>query len=67
MNSSRSVRVVVLNKDVERYIVLIDPGQEQAALRQIGLWASDPDLSFSWYDAAYLSKRIRGGQPDAVV
>jgi hypothetical protein len=29
------------------------------ALRMLGRLASNPDLSFSWYDAAVLSQKIR--------
>jgi hypothetical protein len=28
-------------------------------LRVLGRYASNPDLSFSWYDAAVLSQKIR--------
>ena len=29
------------------------------AYRQLGRWAADENLSFSWYAAAVMSKRIR--------
>ena len=28
-------------------------------LRTLGRYAADPELSFSWYDAAIMSKKIR--------
>ena len=28
-------------------------------LRRIGAMASNPDLSFNWYDAAFLSQKVR--------
>ena len=30
-----------------------------ATLRVLGRYASNPDLSFTWYDAAVLSQKIR--------
>jgi len=32
------------------------------ACRSFGRFASDPELSFSWYDAALLSQRVRRGK-----
>jgi hypothetical protein len=48
----------------ERYIVLYDdsPEERREALRTLGRWAADPELSFTWYDAAYMSGRIRNSQ-----
>ena len=43
----------------ERYVVVWRDGQKAAALRVIGEWAENPDLSFTWYHAAVLSQRIR--------
>lgn len=51
-----------LVKGQERYIFLVDdtPVRIGEALRTMGRFASDPDLSFSWYDAAMLSQKLRG-------
>ncbi|MEM6330569.1 MAG: hypothetical protein AAF790_10010, partial [Planctomycetota bacterium] len=38
---------------------LYDDSQQAQALRMLGRHASNPDLSFSWHDAAVLSKKIR--------
>jgi hypothetical protein len=38
---------------------LYDDSQRAEALRMLGRHASNPELSFSWYDAAVLSQRIR--------
>ena len=46
-------------KGDERYIVLFDEAHRADALRTIGRWASNAELSFSWYDAARVSQRIR--------
>ena len=36
------------------------------ALRVLGRYASNPELSFSWYDAAVLSQKIRQSAQVAV-
>lgn len=44
----------------ERFAVVIDDNDSNpAALREIGRWASNIELAFTWYDAAILSQRIR--------
>ncbi|MEM6798759.1 MAG: hypothetical protein AAF589_04525 [Planctomycetota bacterium] len=56
---SDDVNVLALVKGEERYIFLYEDAQQAQALRMLGRHASNPDLSFSWYDAAVLSKKIR--------
>ncbi|MBI2827302.1 MAG: hypothetical protein HYX69_21730 [Planctomycetia bacterium] len=53
------MNVLALVKGVERYVFLYDDASRAATLRVLGRFASNPDLSFSWYDAAVLSQRIR--------
>lgn len=53
------VNVLALVKGDERYILLYDDSQQAEALRALGRHASNPELSFSWYDAAVLSRKIR--------
>ncbi len=53
------VNVLALVKGKERYLFLYEDGQQAEALRALGRHASDPKLSFTWYDAAVLSKRVR--------
>lgn len=53
------VNVLALVKGEERYIFLYDDTQQAEALRMLGRQASNPDLSFTWHDAAVLSKKIR--------
>jgi hypothetical protein len=55
----QGVNVLALVKDSERYIFLYDDESPQALLQQLGRFAADPELSFSWYDAAVLSQRVR--------
>ena len=53
------VNVLALVKGRERYIFLYEDSQKAEALRVLGRFASNPELSFTWYDAAVLSQRIR--------
>lgn len=56
------ILVLALVKGPERYAVMYDECTRAHALRQLGLWATDPSLSFSWDDAAVLSQKIREGE-----
>ena len=53
------INVLALVKGRERYIFLYDDTQRSQTLRMLGRYASNPDLSFTWYDAAVLSQKIR--------
>jgi hypothetical protein len=55
----RGINVVALVKEGERYIFLYDQESTPALLQTLGRFAGDSDLSFSWYDAAVLSQRVR--------
>ena len=64
---ARDINVLALVKGEERYIFLFDDSHRAEALRTLGRYASNPDLSFTWYDAAVLSQKIRkiaATQPD---
>ncbi len=63
---SQDINVLALVKGEERYIFLFDDDRRAEALRTLGRFASNPELSFSWYDAAVLSQRIRSTLPDGV-
>ena len=56
---SDDINVLALVKGKERYIFLFDDERRAETLRTLGRFASNPDLSFSWYDAAVLSQKIR--------
>jgi hypothetical protein len=56
---SRDINVLALVKGVERYIFLYDDDSRAETLRTLGRFASNPELSFTWYDAAVLSQKIR--------
>ncbi len=59
MNTAADVNVVALVKGKERYVFLYADDQRQEAIRTLGRFASNPELSFTWYDAAVLSQKIR--------
>lgn len=55
------ISVSCLCKGPERYILLFDDLHRSEALRQLGRWAANRKLSFSWADAAKMSQDIRKG------
>ena len=56
---TQDINVLALVKGEGRYIFLYDDDHKSDALKTLGRFASNPELSFSWYDAAVLSQRIR--------
>lgn len=56
---TQDINVLALVKGDERYVFLFDDASRGETLRILGRYASDPELSFSWYDAAVLSQKIR--------
>jgi hypothetical protein len=59
------INVLALVKGRERYIFLYEDSQRAEALRTLGRFASNPELSFTWYDAAVLSQKVRNNTPTA--
>ena len=56
---TEEINVLALVKGSERYVFLYDDVSRAEALRVLGRYASNPDLSFTWYDAAVLSQKVR--------
>ena len=56
---TKDLNVLALVKGEERYVFLFDDTSRAATLRTLGRYASNPELSFTWYDAAVLSQKIR--------
>ena len=56
---TQDINVLALVKGDERYVFLFDDSNRSEALRTLGRYASNPELSFSWYDAAV---RIRSAR-----
>ncbi len=61
----KEINVLALVKGEERFIFLYDDANRTETLRMLGKFAADPEIEFSWYDAAVLSKRIRDTTPPA--
>ena len=59
----KELNVLVMVKGDERYIFIYSDGFELDTLRTFGRYAACPELSFTWYDAAVLSKRVRALNP----
>jgi len=62
----QDINVLALVKGEERYVFLYDDGNRAETLRTLGRYASNPELSFTWYDAAVLSQKIRNATQNAV-
>lgn len=56
---AQGVNVLALLKNGERYVFLYDDQSIETLHQTLGRYASDPELSFTWYDAAVLSQRVR--------
>ena len=56
---THDINVLALVKGRERYVFLFDDENRAETLRTLGRYASNPELSFTWYDAAVLSQKIR--------
>src|ERR1700691_4245745 len=55
----RGMNVLALVKGSERYVFLYDDESLRSLLQTMGRYAADPNLSFTWYDAAILSQTVR--------
>ena len=56
---AKDIKVIALVKGAEQYVFLYDENNRAETLRTLGRYASNPELSFTWYDAAVLSQKIR--------
>jgi len=55
----QDIKVIALIKGMEQYVFLYNNENRAETLRTLGRYASNPELSFTWYDAAVLSQKIR--------
>jgi hypothetical protein len=53
------MKTLTLAKEGEKYVFKFDRPRQQALLGVFGRFAANPDLNFSWHDAAVLSRKIR--------
>ena len=56
---SKDINILALAKGEERYIFLYNEETRNETLRTLGRYASNSELSFSWYDAAVMSQKVR--------
>ena len=56
---SDSVNVIALVRDEHRFVFVYDDHSIDTLLVTLSEYAEDPELEFSWYDAAKLSQRVR--------
>lgn len=61
--ASQDINVIALVKGGERYVFLFDDNSREETLRTLARYAANPDLSFSWYDAAMLGQKVRRTTP----
>ncbi len=59
----QDINVLALIKGEERYIFLYNDENRREVLRVLGRFASNPELSLTWYDAAVLSQKVRRQAP----
>lgn len=59
----QEINVLALVKGEEKFIFLFDDTNRDETLRQLARFAADPEIAFSWYDAAMLSRKIREAVP----
>ena len=59
LTMQRTMNVLALVKDEERYVFLYDDESTATLLQTLGKQAADKELSFTWYDAAVLSQKLR--------
>ena len=56
---SQEVNVLALVKGSERYLFLYNEENRAETFRVMARYAANPELSFTWYDAAVLCQKIR--------
>jgi hypothetical protein len=59
MLMSRAVNVLALVRDGQKYVFLYDDHSIETVLAQLAAFAEDPELDFTWCDAAMLTERVR--------
>ena len=54
---NNEVNVLALVKGQERYVFMYNDQNREEIVESFGRYASDPDLSFTWLDAATLTQK----------
>lgn len=55
----RERNVLALVKNGERYVFIYEDGREDGIARVFGRFAANPELNFTWYEAAVLNQKLR--------
>ncbi len=55
----RELNVLALIKGEERYVFVYDDSSRAGLIDTLRQWAADPELSFSWFDAAVLTEKAK--------
>jgi hypothetical protein len=56
---SRAVNVLAMVRDGQRYVFLYDDVSVDTLREKLAEFAEDPELDFTWHDAATLARRVR--------
>ena len=56
---SKSVNLLAMVRDEHRFVFLYDDNSIDSLLTTLSRYAEDPELEFTWYDAAMLSQKVR--------
>ena len=66
----KAVNVLALVRDEHRFVFLYDDRSIDTLLSTLSDYASDPELAFTWHDAAMMAQRVRAimnGEVDEAV
>ncbi len=56
---AKSVNVLALVREEHRFVFLYDDDSIDTMLATLSQYANDPELDFTWYDAAMMAQRVR--------
>ncbi len=59
MASGNRLNIVAFVTGTQRFLFLYDHESAPQVMQTLGKFAADPELCFSWYDAAVLSQKVR--------
>jgi hypothetical protein len=60
--TDEDIHILAFTNGKEKYVFTYDGKTRAEVLRRFGRFASNPELSFSWYDAAVLSGKVQEEQ-----
>ncbi len=57
------LNILALVRGSDKYMIVYEEAAKAEALKQLGRWACNKELSFSWMDAARLSQQLHREGP----